>query len=130
MKVKTPMRWVGSSMMTRAELMGHEMKDKALERRVDRLASENDELKTENRVLRDEVKESRSDLQRILDMLEKHTGSDDDRSHKGLWFLFLMLLAGAGYAASKMMGGDPMMDRGGGRSADGTTGMSDASMAA
>lgn len=127
MNVRTPMRWVGSSVRSRAEAVGREMKDKALERRVDRLSDENEQLKTENRVLRDEVKESRSDVQRILDMLEKHTEEDAETSHKGAWFLFLIILAGAAYAATKLMGGDSMASWSG---RSGATGMGDASMAA
>lgn len=99
---------LGKGAKAQAELMGHQVKDKALERRIDRLDEENRELRVENRTLKDEVKTSRADLQKLIDMFERHTA--EGGSHKGRWLLFLMAAGGGAYYAwTRMMGGNGSM---------------------
>jgi hypothetical protein len=104
MALSDTMRWMGRSARNRAEAVGHDMKDRALTMRLDRAAAENERLKTENRSMKDAIEESQAAHERILSLLEEHRDetepvvTDDDRSHTGRWFLFLMLLAGGAWA--------------------------------
>jgi hypothetical protein len=105
---------MGRSARNRAEVMSHQMKDRALTMRLDKAAEENDRLRTENRALKDSVEASRIDHERILSLLERHrdeteTDTDDERSHKGRWFMFLMLLAGGAWAWMKSREGSDTM---------------------
>ncbi|MFB3738954.1 MAG: hypothetical protein ACE14W_08315 [Candidatus Velamenicoccus archaeovorus] len=107
MRLSTTMRTLGGTAKSRAGLMGHQMKDKALERRLEHLDDENQELRTENRVLRDEVKQGRMDLDKVIEMFERHT--EEKGSHKGRWLLLAMLAGGGYYAWTKLSGGDGSM---------------------
>ena len=109
MSVTDTMRWMGRSARNRAEVMSHQVKDRALQLRLERAAEENDRLRTENETLRDSVEESRADHRRILDMLESRlvavSAGDDDvdvhvekKSHRGRRLLFLIMLGGAAWA--------------------------------
>ncbi len=99
------MKWMGRSAKNRAEAMSHQMKDRALQMRLDKVDEENERLRVENRTLRGAMEESQSAHERILSLLEAHrdetraaTGDEEERSHKGRWFMFLMLLAGGAWA--------------------------------
>ncbi len=104
MALSDTVRWMGRSARNRAEAVGHDMKDRALTMRLDKAAAENERLKTENRSMKDAIEESQAAHERILSLLEEHRDetetvvTDDDRSHPGRWFLFLMLLAGGAWA--------------------------------
>ena len=105
MSVGNTVRWVGKSARDKAESMAHDVKDRALERRLDRATVETDRLRTENDLLRDEVTESRAEHRRILDLIEERfneMSAEDEttgkkRSHKGRWFLFLIAVGGGVY---------------------------------
>jgi hypothetical protein len=99
---------MGRSARNRAEVVGHQMKDRALEKRVERASDEADRLRFENELLRDEVTENRSEHSRILELLEKRFSAPQEievevekKSHKGRWLLFLMALGGGAYAWMK-----------------------------
>jgi hypothetical protein len=109
MSVGSTMKWVGRSARDRAEIVGHQLKDRALEKRLERAHEETERLRRENDILRDEVSESRSEHKRILDLLERKIGDaaeieieHEKHSHKGRWFLFLMALGGGVYAWMRM----------------------------
>jgi hypothetical protein len=111
MSVSNTMRWMGRSARNRAEVVGHQMKDRALEKRLERASDEADRLRFENELLRDEVSENRTEHGRILDLLEKRLSEPaeievevEKKSHKGRWLLFLMALGGGAYAWMKNRG--------------------------
>jgi hypothetical protein len=102
------MRGYGSAARFRAESAGHRMKDRMLEKRLDRSSEEAERLRLENQLLRDEVEESRTEHHRILDLLEDRMAEKDDEnghggSHKGRWMLFLLALVGGAYALMRRM---------------------------
>ncbi|MEP7059193.1 MAG: hypothetical protein ABI828_00560 [Actinomycetota bacterium] len=76
-------------------------KDSAMHRmsemRLDRTAKENDELKTENRLLRDELAENRSERKHVLDMLDKANISVAEPSKRRFKLLRLVAVGGAVY---------------------------------
>ena len=121
MALSDTMKWMGRSARNRAEAVSHQMKDRALTMRLDKTAEENDRLRTENRSLRDAVEESHAAHDRILSLLEAHrdeTEADvelvEKKSHRGRWFMFLMLVAGGAWAWMKKQDqGSDMMDWGG-----------------
>jgi hypothetical protein len=105
------MKGYGSAARFKAEAAGHRMKDRMLEKRLDRSSEEAEHLRLENQLLRDEVEESRTEHHRILDLLEERMAEQDHenghgRSHKGRWMLFLLALGGGAYALMRRMGGD------------------------
>lgn len=107
MSVSTTMKWMGRSARNRAEAVGHQMKDRVLEKRLERASEEAERLRLENDLLRDEVFESRSEHHRILDLLESRLSEpsedkSDKRSHKGRWLLFLVTLGGGACAWMRM----------------------------
>ena len=115
------MRGYGSAARLRAEAAGHRMKDRTLEKRLDRSSEEAERLRLENQLLRDEVEESRTEHHRILDLLENRMAEQDHenghgRSHKGRWMLFLLALGGGAYALMRRMREDGT-DRGTGSGA-------------
>lgn len=128
MALSDTMKWMGRSARNRAEAVSHQMKDRALTMRLDKAAEENERLRTENRSLRDAVEDSHAAHDRILSLLEQHRDEtevdveDGRRSHKGRWFMFLLLLAGGAWAwmKNKDMGSDTM-DWGGRPSSGGET---------
>jgi hypothetical protein len=120
MALSDTMKWMGRSARNRAEAVSRDMKDRALTMRLDKAAAENDRLRTENRTLKDVVDESHAAHERILSLLEQHRGEtealvvEDEKSHKGRWFVFLMLLGGGAWAWMKSRGqGTDAMDWGG-----------------
>jgi hypothetical protein len=76
-------------------------KDSAMHRmseiRLDRTAKENDELKTENRLLRDELAENRSERKHVLDLLDKANISVSEPSKRRFTLLRLIAVGGAVY---------------------------------
>jgi hypothetical protein len=106
------MRWMGRSARNRAQWMGHSMKDRVLERRLERASDESDRLRMENDMLRDEVQQTRSEHERILDLLESRLSAPQEvevdveqrKSHKGRWLLFLTAIGGGAYAWMRMRG--------------------------
>ena len=76
-------------------------KDSAIHRmseiRLDRTAKENDELKTENRLLRDELAENRSERKHVLDLLDKANISVSEPSKRRFTLLRLIAVGGAVY---------------------------------
>jgi hypothetical protein len=101
------MKWMGRSARNRAETVGHQMKDRALEKRLERASEEAERLRLENDLLRDEVSGSRSEHHRILDLLESRVAESAEekggkKSHKGRWLLFLVTLGGGAYAWIRM----------------------------
>jgi hypothetical protein len=102
------MKGYGSAARFKAEAAGHRMKDRMLEKRLDRSSEEAEHLRLENQLLRDEVEESRTEHHRILDLLEERMAEQDHenghgRSHKGRWLLFLLALGGGAYALMRRM---------------------------
>jgi hypothetical protein len=103
------MRGYGSTARFKAEAAGHRMKDRMLEKRLDRSSQETERLRLENQLLRDEVEESRTEHHRILDLLEERMQHEDEhedvkeRSHKGRWMLFLLAIGGGVYALVRRM---------------------------
>jgi hypothetical protein len=89
--------------------MGHQVKDRALQMRLERAADENERLRVENQTLRESMEESRDDHRRIMDLLESRPAADEDegegegRSRAGRRFLFLLLLAGGAWAWMRSM---------------------------
>jgi hypothetical protein len=108
MSMTNTMRWMSRSARDRAEAMGHQIKDRALQMRLERAAEENERLRAQNETLRDTVEESRADHSRILELLESRlatveTGDDVEvdikrKSHRGRRFLFLIMLGGGAWA--------------------------------
>jgi phage shock protein A len=88
--------------------MGHAVKDRALEKRLDRATEEADRLRSENDRLRGEVEETRTEHHRILDMLETRLAAPEVEvevekgSHRGRWLMFLMAVGGGAYALIRM----------------------------
>jgi len=122
MALTETMKWMSRSARNRADAVRHDMKDRALTARLDKAAEENDRLRTENRTLKDAVEESHLAHERILSLLEEHRDETEveldatggKRSHRGRWFMFLMLLGGGAWAWMKSKGmGSDMMDWGG-----------------
>jgi len=113
MTVSGTMKWMGRSARDKAESMSHDMKDRALEKRLDRAQTESERLQFENDLLRDEVTETRNEHRRILDLIESRlaepTEVEVDTKKKSHWFrrlLFLGALGGGAYYWFKQrMGG-------------------------
>jgi len=104
------MKGYGTAARFRAEAVSHRMKDRVLEKRLDRTAHEAERLRLENQLLRDEVEDSRTEHHRILDLLEeriseneKANGNDKGKSHKGRWMLILLALGGGAFAIVQRM---------------------------
>ena len=104
------MKGYGTAARFRAEAVSHRMKDRVLEKRLDRTAHEAERLRLENQLLRDEVEDSRTEHHRILDLLEERisengeaSGNGNGRSHKGRWMLILLALGGGAFAIARRM---------------------------
>ena len=102
------MKGYGSAARFKAEAAGHRMKDRMLEKRLDRSSEEAEHLRLENQLLREEMEESRTEHHRILDLLEERMAEQEHenghgRSHKGRWMLFLLALGGGAYALMRRM---------------------------
>ena len=104
------MKGYGTAARFRAEAVSHRMKDRVLEKRLDRTEHEAERLRLENQLLRDEVEDSRTEHHRILDLLEERIsengeagGNGNGRSHKGRWMLILLALGGGAFAIARRM---------------------------
>ena len=104
------MKGYGTAARFRAEAVSHRMKDRVLEKRLDRTAHEAERLRLENQLLREEVEDSRTEHHRILDLLEERisengngNGNGNGRSHKGRWMLILLALGGSAFAIVRRM---------------------------
>jgi hypothetical protein len=110
MSATDTMRWMGRSARSKASSVGHSMKDRVLEKRLERASDETDRLRLENEMLREEVVETRSEHQHILDLLESRLAESDAksgrRSHRGRWLLFLTALGGGAWAVIRMRSTD------------------------
>ena len=101
MALTSTMKGYGRAARFKAETVGHRMKDRGLEKRLDRATTEADRLRFENEMLRDEMEDTRTEHRRILDMLDERLpehSEDGEHSHKGRWLVFLAAVAGAGFA--------------------------------
>ncbi len=99
MDFTSTMRGYGRTARYKAGAMGHHMRDRSMEKRLDRATHETDRLRFENELLRDEVEEARSEHRKILDLVEERLPLNGEKqSHKGRWLLFLAAIGGAGYA--------------------------------
>jgi len=67
------------------------------ETKLDRTAKQNDELKAENRVLRDELAENRSERKQVLDLLDKAQISVSGPTKRRFKLLWLLAVSGAVY---------------------------------
>ena len=113
MTVGSTMKWMGRSAREKAESMSHDMKDRALEKRLDRAQTESERLQFENDLLRDEVAETRNEHRRILDLIESRlaepTEVEVETKKKSHWFRRLLFLGalggGAYYWVKQRMGG-------------------------
>ncbi|MGH2530030.1 MAG: hypothetical protein ACRDH0_11980 [Actinomycetota bacterium] len=83
--------------------------------KAERAEAENRELKTENRLLRDELSESRSERQRVLDLLDKAQFTVNEPRKRRFRLFRLLAAAGAIYAVGTSTGAfdriRPWMDR-------------------
>ncbi len=70
--------------------------------KADRLVKEKDELRTENRLLRDELAETRSERQHVLELLDKVTTPPEKKRRHRLLRLFAF--GGAVYAVAAQTG--------------------------
>jgi hypothetical protein len=75
-----------------------------MEMKADRAESQNEQLKAENRVLRDEIEENRSERQRVLDLLEKAEFTVEEPKRRRFRVFRLLLTAGAIYAVGTRTG--------------------------
>jgi hypothetical protein len=74
------------------------------ETKIDRTAKENNELRAENRVLRDELAEDRSERAQVLDLLGKAQFSMSGPSKRRVKVLRLIAVGGAVYAVATKTG--------------------------
>ena len=88
----------------RMERMRTGARQRMTEMKADRAESQNDQLKAENRVLRDELEETRSERQRVLDLLEKAQFTMEEPKKRRFRVFRLLLAAGAIYAVGTRTG--------------------------
>jgi len=74
------------------------------EMKADRAESQNDQLKAENRVLRDELAENRSERQRVLDLLDRAQFTMEEPKKRRFRAFRLLLAGGAIYAVGTRTG--------------------------
>jgi hypothetical protein len=79
-------------------------RQRMVEMRADRAESQNEQLKAENRVLRDEIEGNRSERQRVLDLLEKAEFTVEEPTKRRFRLFRLLLAAGAIYAVGTRTG--------------------------
>jgi methyl-accepting chemotaxis protein len=79
-------------------------RQRMMEMKADRPESQNDQLKAENRVLRDELEENRSERQRVMELLEKAAFTVDEPKKRRFRLFRLLLAAGAIYAVGTRTG--------------------------
>ncbi|HEY7659590.1 MAG TPA: hypothetical protein VIC58_03230 [Actinomycetota bacterium] len=102
MSVTDTMRGYGRSAKDRAGAMGHSMRDRSVEKRLERATEQAERLRFENDLLRDEVEETRQEHRKILDMVEERLPVPG-RRHPGRWLVFLALVGGAAYAVVRRL---------------------------
>ncbi len=88
----------------RMERMRSGARQRMTEMKADRAESQNEQLKAENRVLRDELEETRSERQRVLDFLEKAQFTVEEPKKRRFRMFRLLLAAGAIYAVGTRTG--------------------------
>jgi hypothetical protein len=88
----------------RMERMRSGARQRMMEMKADRAESQNEQLKAENRVLRDELEENRSERQRVLDLLEKAEFTVGEPKKRRFRVFRLLLAAGAIYALGTRTG--------------------------
>jgi hypothetical protein len=89
---------------SRMERMRTGARQRMMEMKADRAESQNEQLKAENRVLRDEVEENRSERQRVLDLLERAEFAVEEPRKRRFRLFRLLLAAGAIYAVGTRTG--------------------------
>ena len=82
----------------RMERMRTGARQRMMEMKADRAESQNEQLKAENRVLRDELEENRSERQRVRDLLERAECAVAEPTKRRFRLFRLLLAAGAIYA--------------------------------
>jgi hypothetical protein len=103
----------------KAQGVRHGLKDRILERRLDRAQQEADRLEHENSMLRDQLEESHQEHERIIDLIDDRLSRPKG---KGGRFFLMLLLAIGGFVWMRMR--DPeMIDRLKGRAKEMTGGM-------
>jgi hypothetical protein len=88
----------------RMERMRTGARQRMMEMKADRAESQNEQLKAENRVLRDELEENRSERQRVLDLLERAEFAVAEPTKRRFRLFRLLLAAGAIYAVGTRTG--------------------------
>ncbi|HET7868893.1 MAG TPA: hypothetical protein VFM85_01050 [Actinomycetota bacterium] len=88
----------------RMERMRTGARQRMMEMKADRAESQNEQLKAENRVLRDELEETRSERQRVLDLLERAEFTVEEPRKRRFRLFRLLLAAGAIYAVGTRTG--------------------------
>jgi hypothetical protein len=102
----------------KAQGVRHGLKDRILERRLDRAQQEADRLEHENSMLRDQLEESHQEHERIIDLIDERLNRPKG---KGGRFFLLLLLAIGGFVWMRIR--DPeMVDRVMGRAKEMTGG--------
>jgi hypothetical protein len=105
---------MGREARDRAGAATHTLKDRVLEKRLERTGQEAERLRLENGLLRDEMTEAKSEQARLIDLLGSRLEATDEedgqdrRSHRARWLLMLGALgAGAfGWVRARRAGGD------------------------
>ena len=88
----------------RMERMRTGARQRMMEMKADRAESQNEQLKAENRVLRDELEENRSERQRVLDLLDRAEFTVEEPGKRRFRLFRLLLAAGAIYAVGTRTG--------------------------
>lgn len=88
----------------RVERMRTGARQRMMEAKADRAESQNEQLKAENRVLRDELEDTRSERQRVMDLLEKAAFTVEEPRKRRFRLFRLLLAAGAIYAVGTRTG--------------------------
>jgi len=88
----------------RMERMRSGARQRMTEMKADRAESQNEQLKAENRVLRDELAETRSERQRVLDLLERAQFTVEEPKKRRFRLFRLLAAAGAIYAIGTSTG--------------------------
>ncbi len=111
MGMTSAMKGYGAAARFRAGAMGHQMKDRVLEKRLERAHQESERLRSENELLRDEINDAKTEHHQILNLLEERLPESEPeegkKSHKGRWFLFLLAMGGGAYALLRRMRSTP-----------------------
>jgi hypothetical protein len=88
----------------RMERMRTGARHRMTEMKADRAESQNEQLKAENRVLRDELEENRSERERVLDLLERAEFTVEEPRKRRFRVFRLLVAAGAIYAVGTRTG--------------------------